>query len=370
MGRRKSVGIGYDKAQTASPWYIRVNGKKSYYPTQKERDDAHSAKLAEVEAFGFGVVLDVSAADRLAVAEMRRQADRLGMDPMEVFRRGLELASSGPKLSVPEAVTKYLAHCKSRVDDGTMRKNTCKDLGHMLTKFAAHVGEIPMAAVTTAVVNEWGSHGSPSSNTRSNRVARVSMLFGWLIKSGLAEKNPCHRPKVARRTPVVFAVDTVASLFRMAEKIRPEIVPMMALQWFAGMRPNATQWLRWEDVDFTRKVITIQAGSSKSVEPEFVSDLPPTVWFWLRKYRKATGRIAPGKHAQYYQEVKRACGIEGWPSDVARHTFASNLYALTGSIEDVARALLHHTTRITLKHYVAMGVKKAAARRFFGLRPA
>ena len=48
----------------------------------------------------------------------------------------------------------------------------------------------------------------------------------------------------------------------------------------------------------------------------------------------------------------------------------SNLYALTGSIEDVARALLHHTTRITLKHYVAMGIKKVAAKRFFGLRPA
>ena len=70
-----------------------------------------------------------------------------------------------------------------------------------------------------------------------------------------------------------------------------------------------------------------------------------------------------------YQQLKTACGIEDWPQDVARHTFASHLYGLNQDINAVANALLHHTTQITLKHYVALGLTEKAGRAFFGLRP-
>lgn len=127
--------------------------------------------------------------------------------------------------------------------------------------------------------------------------------------------------------------------------------------------------MRWEDVDFGKRRLVIQAAASKSTEPEVVDGLPETVWIWLAKYRLKEGRIAPGKHAEQYQEVKAACGLKSWPNDVARHTFASNLYGLTGSIEEVGRALLHHATRITLKHYVAKGISKESAWAYFGMRP-
>lgn len=369
MGKRKTVSIGYDGSRK-SPWFIRVAGKKQYFETEDARDRAHSAKLAEVEAFGFGIVADVSAQDRLTIAEMRREATKVGAEPMEIFRRGLALFKQGKPVTAPEAVNLYLAHCQARVKDGTMRKITYRELANSITTWAAHVGEIPIQSVTRQMVTDYSYLGNPSANTRSNRVGRLSMMFGWLVNDReIVDKNPCRRPRVGRRTPTVFTSTQVAALFAKAKETRPGLIPMMALQWFAGIRPAATHHMDWADIDLERKRITIRAHISKSTEPEVVDKIPDTVWHWLKPYAKESGRVACGKHIMRYQQLKTACGIEDWPQDVARHTFASHLYGLNQDINAVANALLHHTTQITLKHYVALGLTEKAGRVFFGLRP-
>lgn len=57
--------------------------------------------------------------------------------------------------------------------------------------------------------------------------------------------------------------------------------------------------------------------------------------------------------------------MKPWPTDVARHTFASNLYALIGDIGKVSSVLTHTGSRVTLKHYVAKGVKREDADAYF-----
>lgn len=370
MGRKKTVGCGYDKSQKKSPWYIRVNGVKSYFPTQKERDDAHTAKEAELQAFGFGAAGDLTAADRLAITEMRRAAQRCGLEPMEIFRRGLASVTENPGLPLQGAIDRYLAYCEKRVNQGTMRRLTWKDLGRINNHFSKFCGPIAVADVTKQKVDDFSVAVKGTANSHANRVARVSMMFGWLVKEGIVSKNPCKKPAVPKVTPVTYPLEKVRGIMRAAERICPRIVPMLALQWFAGMRPHATQNIHWEHIDFTRKRIVIPPEFSKSGEPELVERLPAAVWAWLRAYRQKAGRISFPKHDRAYREVKRACGIQDWPADVGRHTFASNLYGLTGSIEEVARALLHHTTKITLKHYVAKGLTKAQGTAYFALRPA
>lgn len=371
MGRRKTIGRGRDKTRK-NGWYIRVDGRKAYFPSRKQRDAAWSLKQSEVQAFGYGAAGSLSAHDRVATAEMMRRAGELGTTPTMLFNLGVERwhESRPSSLTVPEAVGLFCSHCDARTEAKTMRQPTSKGLKWMSRTFAAHVGTISIHAVAQRHVDAFAAIGKVTDQTRFNRVARLAMFFSWLVKKDHLGRSPIReKPRSPPRRIAVFDAATVEALLRKAVKDYPGLVPILALQWFAGMRPTATHGLRWEHIDFGRRRVVIPAELSKSTEPEFVDGLPDAVWEWLEPYRKTAGRITNGYHRVHYQALKRDCGIKRWPIDVARHTFASHLYGLTGSIETVARALLHHTTRITLKHYVAKGISQAAGGAYFSIRP-
>jgi integrase len=369
MGRHKTISKGFDRSRDHG-WFVRTAGKKRYYATEKERDDAYDDAMAETKAFGFEGGGSLSAAHRLMMTEMLRRSTALGASPMELFELGIEhwSAPAGSTM-ITEVVALFHAQLDAWLADGTLRKPTVKGLRHTTRHFAEAAGTLPMHAIDQALVETFAGKDAHTYQTRFNRVAHLARFCSWAVRAGHLQHNPVKRLRSKRGTPEIFKVDLVERIIRRAEEAYLDLLPLLILQWLVGMRPSATHGLCWEHIDFTRKRIVIPVELSKSGEPEIIDRIQPVVWVWLRALRKPSGRIANGYHVEDYQLLKADLGIKEWPQDVARHTFASHLYALTDSMDAVANALLHQTTRVTLKHYVAFGVTKAAARRYFSLRP-
>lgn len=124
---------------------------------------------------------------------------------------------------------------------------------------------------------------------------------------------------------------------KFMKELPPHLRPGMALAFFAGVRPeemvgfpvgegSTHDFLRWEDIDFGRKLIEIRSEVAKTRRGRRLFDLPPNLWAWLRAYRQPSGfviGITKRNFAEARRKAYRKINAE-WPHDCARHTFASH----------------------------------------------
>jgi len=179
--------------------------------------------------------------------------------------------------------------------------------------------------------------------------------------------------------PTPFTAKQVKAIMAAAVKYTPLMVPTLAVQFFAGLRPGEAKGLSWTAVDFSEKLIRITPETSK-VRRTRIIDMNDACLAWLAPYRQATGLVGVSTQNQFdfYMTRKDCDGKKGvigaagvdWIQDGPRKTFASMHYA---AYQDAAKlaAILGHTggLDVLFRHYRGL-VKKTEAERFWKIRPA
>ncbi len=87
------------------------------------------------------------------------------------------------------------------------------------------------------------------------------------------------RPKVVTDEPGILSVDDMVRLFRMNQKIDPEICGLLALGAFAGMRTSAIAKMDYEEIDFAQRGILIPASKTKKRRRQWIEGLPWSMRF-------------------------------------------------------------------------------------------
>src|SRR5205823_4944206 len=80
---------------------------------------------------------------------------------------------------------------------------------------------------------------------------------------GIIDRNPIPRtakPKLIDRPPEIFAVDELRTLLEAATRTAHDVVPMLAIGAFAGLREAEIQRLDWHEIDLARGHIEIKAA--------------------------------------------------------------------------------------------------------------
>ena len=365
------IGRGFDRSRT-NGWYIRVHGKKEYFSTELLRDAEYDHRVAEARLNGATASSSITPAQRQLLQEMQRLAEPTGYTPMEIFERGMTLIGQKPRLviTVADAVDQAIKDYERRVDEGLVGNKYFITLKSSLKRLGSRFANRGLHTLTNAEIQRFLRGCDIGPQTRINNLRCISVLFTWAKNAGAVQTNPIEITERVRRTPATLNAEAVKTLF---EKADPRLVPMLMLQWFAGIRPTATHGMRWEDINQERRTISIRAEISKLKEPEVIEGLPDELWAWLKAHGKAKGRIAPSGHVKLSKALHKELGYSGrsgdkrWPTDVARHSFASHLYPRVHSIDQVAKTLCHRGSRVTLKHYVAKNVTSAEAEAYFGL---
>ena len=261
------------------------------------------------------------------------------------------------------------------------RNTTLTKREYYLEKFTKFMNNAPVGSIErTDVVRFIESHGANS--TRLGVCGNIVSFLTWCGNADQGrdwvpqnkfinlqwmrqledEKQPCIlTPKEAKKLLYAIADDKKAGL---------------ALSLFTGIRTRSElPHLKWSDIDFSRKRIHVRI--TKIRRGRTITDLPPALWKWLKKY-KSTGGIIQSKPAQNAENQYNAfrlarsrtakrIGID-YGMNAARHSFGSYGY---WKGEEWARRTMGHTegSRTYHKHYVNNGPSEKQSKKFFSIKP-
>lgn len=257
--------------------------------------------------------------------------------------------------------------------DRGLRGSTLEWYARELSRFAEAFPARRIDQVRRLEVRQYLDTRQAGAKAPAFRCVRALFRFAlrqeppWLVEDptrGIKVENPARDFEISRITP-----EQAAKLLAGAGDYRSAF----ALALFAGIRPEEIAGrdkppLTWAHVNTVERIIRVPAEIAKTRVPRVLEGLPEAVWCWLEPAGPREP-IAPGNFRQAVRLGRDLLGLDRWPKDVTRHSFASYATALLGDAARVALWLGHEgDQRILHRHYRGV-VTEADAKRFFGLRP-
>lgn len=246
-----------------------------------------------------------------------------------------------------------------------------KDQKFSLRLFANEFGQTPINTIQAPAIEKWLKSKNWNPLNMRNHLRDVAMFFKWAKFHGHVAENPCEkirRPKVARSTPVIFTVDEVRRLLETAaENPHLELLPMLAICFFSGVRVAEVQRMRWEMIDFAEGEIRLPGQITKTRSPRNIEIFAPLRW-WLGANPPKEGEIVSKAKLRFRRkELFRLAAVPRKRNGL-RHSFASFYSAKFRDPGALQLLLGQETPSVMFKHYIA-ATKRSDAIAFFDLRP-
>jgi integrase len=239
-----------------------------------------------------------------------------------------------------------------------------RDLRYRLARFVQDFKDRSIAGITVDELDDWlrALPYSPQSRTNYRRI--IGLLFGYAEGRGIIDRNPIPRtakPRLIDKAPEIFKVDELRALLEAATRTTPDVVPMLAIGAFAGLREAEIQRLDWHEIDLARGHIEVKAAKAKSARRRIVP-IQPNLAGWLRPYAEMTGRVVPVGARRKLDRIREAAGLARWPNNGLRHSFASYRLAAIHDAPRVAAELGHTSPQMLYSTYRELVLPEEAER--------
>ena len=265
--------------------------------------------------------------------------------------------------TVSKGVQAFLALKRA---DG-MRPRYLEDLRSRLGRFVESFGERKAAEIEPAELDEWLRELGQSALSRNTFHLRLHTFFKFARQRHWVEVNPLGdvpRAKVTLGVPGVLSAEQAA---RLLETATEKTLPYWALGLFCGLRSAELARLEWKDIHFDEGLVEVTSLKSKTASRRFVS-VRPNLAAWLEPYRDCRGKVCfDGMYRRLVEDRKRA-GINQWPNNALRHSFASYHLAHFRDVKELALEMGHTRSEVTFRFYREL-VKPAEAERFWRIAP-
>ncbi|HEV3100513.1 MAG TPA: tyrosine-type recombinase/integrase [Candidatus Udaeobacter sp.] len=302
--------------------------------------------------------------------ECRKALEPLGKtlrDATEFFVGHLK-ATQRCNLTIQQFKDEYLSAKQSLRAGNELSKAHIRDLQTRLSKFCSVFGELKLAEIGFVEIEKWLLNFT--NGNRRNHYTVISSMFNEAVRLEYIDKSPMakiEKPKKSSKTPEIFTVDELTSLLETAQKIEPDILPMVAICAFSGVRSEGEiSRLEWSMVDLKRGHIDLPATVTKAGKRRVVP-IQPNLMAWLQPYAGRTGAVLP-KGARYKREA--VCEESGvtWKQNALRHSFASYRLEQTKDAPLVAFELGHPSPALLYSTYREV-VRPADAERYWEIAP-
>ena len=287
-----------------------------------------------------------------------------GANPIEI---GLDWKRRQQDATIPfgEAVTRYLA---AREVEG-IGAGTLSHAKGDLKRAAGFFGDVGLSSITADRVRAFlVSLAGFAEITRQNHYKRVTALFNWARREGLANSNPCEAVEAPLKSIVtdeisVLSADDACKLFETARTHCPNATARLALEAFAGLRFSSACQLVKADVDFAAKGIALPAAKLKTRRRQYIEGLPENLWKWLEAAPAEAWDLTPRQYLQAKSDVFRLAKVAN-PGNVLRHSFCSYHVSLHKDAARTAVILCHSSPRTLYQHYRGWATAADAGRYF------
>jgi integrase len=245
------------------------------------------------------------------------------------------------------------------------------DLRKRLARFCLDFGNRSIAGIAVEELDNWLRDLPLSPKSRANYRANIGVLFSYAEHRGIIDRNPILRtakPKLIDRPPEIFTADELQALLEAAGQHQPDVLPMLAIGAFAGLREAEIQRLDWSEVDLVRGHIEVKAAKAKSARRRIVPILP-NLAAWLRPYSKMKGPVVPAGARKKLARIRKAAELARWPNNGLRHSFASYRLAAIHDAPRVSAELGHTSPQMLYSTYREV-VTPDEAERYWKIAPA
>ena len=256
----------------------------------------------------------------------------------------------------------------AKESDGASQRHL-DDLRSRLNIFAEKFNGQMIATITSAQIDDWLRSLDVSPVTRNHYRRLIVLAFNYAVQRGYAASNPAKETAKAKEPKANIGILTVTQGARLLETATPDILPYIAIGLFAGLRRAELERLDWSEVDFDSGLIEVKAEKAKTARRRHVA-MQPNLREWLMPFRKHKGNVTPGENfRQSFDQARVAAGIDEWPDNALRHSFASYHLAHFRDAKALALEMGHTNEDMIFTNYRQL-VKPKEAERYWSIRPA
>lgn len=298
---------------------------------------------------------------------------------------------AGAVVTVAEGVEKFLAYKATRVGP-----RHAADLKAHLKRFAADYGDRAFQSVTTAELEKWLSelrsrlHGNTVSDApllgplaRNHHRTSLCALFGyaaaktrsWCPSNPLADLDP---EQVKTSEPLAYSPEAAQRIMQAAFEHKPELIPVLTLGFFAGLRTSEAVSIDLGRLDFASDEFRLPDGKTG---PRSCPFLPACkTWLEVQPRRDGPAWIIPPASCRSKGKALPSYGLDAAMRELfelagvakitngARHSFITYRCAETRNEAMVADEC-GNSAAMVRKHYRNVTTAAAAAK-YFAIRPA
>lgn len=234
--------------------------------------------------------------------------------------------------------------------------------------------------ISTKTLEQWLEGQTWSPKTKNNYVVTLRSFFDYCIKQKWCAENPASGLEKSESDDSVTGILTVTETGRILEAAKDfqDILPVLVIQLFAGLRRSEACALDWAEI--CGNVIEVTAAKAKTRSRRAV-DIQPVLATWLRPLAGIKGRIFPRGEDAYNERLRELVAAANkigaeqtpqwpvieWKHNCLRHTCAS--MHLAHFSNDAYTALqLGHSVDILHRHYKGL-VHNIQADLFWHLYP-
>jgi integrase len=361
--------LGYPHSKT-HPYYIDLrpfNKGRRFFKTKAEAEAERLRQITTLERHGREAI-GLSPGELSAIIHAGKELAKHGKTIQDAAAFYLDYLERIRRCNVTVAdLAKEVLEAKRK--DG-MSATYIADLRKRLARFNADFGQRKIAAITVEELDNWlrALPGSPKS--RANYRANIGVLFSYAARRRMIDSNPIlhtARPKLPDTPPEIFAVDQLRSLLEASQRTVPDVLPMLAIGAFSGLRDAEIKRLDWSEVDQKRGYIEVKAQKAKSARRRIV-EIQPNLREWLRPSVGMTGPVVPANWRKKLDLVRKAGGLARWPKNGLRHSFASYRLAAIHDAPRVASELGHTSPKMLYSTYREL-VLPEEAERYWKIEP-
>ncbi|MFZ4774805.1 MAG: tyrosine-type recombinase/integrase [Terrimicrobiaceae bacterium] len=264
------------------------------------------------------------------------------------------------------------------------------DLSNRMDRFALTFGNRQVSEITSQEIEDWIHSLTKTVKSEKGKLAQVPLavasmnnfhgrirsFFEHCVRRGFCDKNPfemLEKLPQADEPPEILTPKELADLLNALHAGFPDMLPVVAIGAFAGLRTAEIERLTWEEINFTRGIINVSAAKAKSAKRRVVT-MSDNLKLWLAPYTGRTGRVWPceqisGWHQMFRKVWRDTLGWPRWKPNACRHSFASYHLAQHENAAKTALDMGHTGTALIFAAYREIIQDHADVAKYWNIKP-
>jgi integrase len=316
-----------------------------------------------MEAFSIPQELRIEA---LKCQRLLEPASTTLTDAVQFFLKHAKPA--GGTKSVADAIKEFLASKRK----AGRRESYVRNLEFVLNCFKRDFQNQNVNDISRDGIESWLDRFN-NLTSRKNRIRDLSVLFEFCRRRGYCGSNPLQnieRPTITRRRPEIFSVSETTALLTTAELHKElQLVPVIAIGLFAGLRIEEIKKLDWRNVHLEEKEIDVDENVAKTRQQRSV-EMCDSLVAWLIPHRRNAGPVMPKGFRNRKDKLLTLAGVTTWSRNALRHSFGSYHCAHSQNPNMTAFQMGHGTTDTLFKYYRNYRISKKDAEAYWKIAPA